>query len=1065
MNIGEVSIQKRTITLVLTLVSVAVGVLAYMGLGRLEDPQFTIKQALIFTPYPGASAEEVEREVTNEIEKSVQRLGQLKRVESISHRGLSIVKVFIKDKYGRAQLPQVWNEMRHKVQAAQPHLPPGVRTALINDDFGDVYGVYVALTGDGYSYRELKDVADMLRRELLLVQDVKRIEYWGARPEAVYVEMRRERMAALGVTQEQVFAALQSHNLPVDAGHVAVGSEFIAIDPTGFYTSVEELGQTLISEPGSDHPLRLRDVAVVRRGYVDPAETTLRVSARSVTDHGVEVPDEAVDGIDLAAPGVETRLATDDTAAIGFGVSTVTGGNVVTMGNALTTRLNELMPDIPLGVEVHVINMQPESVTKAVDDFVVNLVEAIAIVIVVLLIFMGLKSGLLIGFVLLQTICASFIVMDMQGIVLQRISLGALIIALGMLVDNAIVVTEGMKTKIEAGVDKLKAAREVVAQNQWPLLGATFIAVLAFGAIGLSHDDTGEFCRSLFQVLMISLLLSWLTAVTVTPLLCAMLFHPKKGASAGGGESYDGFAFRLYRGLLTGAIRYRLVTIVVVVAMFGAAVFGFGFLPSGFFPASSRPQFTVDVWMPAGTHIDDTADAARQIQGYLAGHENTRLVATHVGGGADRFLLTYNPEMPNASYAQLVVNVFDPAQIDRAIADVEAWAGQNLPDAMVYGKRFKIGPGSGGNIQLRLAGPDAAVLRQLADEAQQVMLANPRTKYVRNDWMNPVKVSRPVIAEDRARHNGVTRPAVAQRIQAAFQGAPVGVFRDATQTGGEDRVLPIISRAPQDERGNATNLENLDIFSPAAGRHIPIRQVLTGFETAFEEPAIHRRDRVRTVTLHADQVAGETSTLWQQVAPQVEAMFKAKQASGEIGRDYTLAWGGEYEDSNNAIAALSSSLPMFVGLMVLIVIALFNNLRQPLIVWLTVPSAIIGVTAGLLLFDEPFGFMALLGTLALSGMLIKNAIVLIDQINLNLSNGMTPYDAIIDSGVSRMRPVMMAAATTVLGMLPLLTSVFFKGMAIAIMFGLTFATVLTLLFVPTLYAALYRVRKTAEVTP
>lgn len=1060
MNIGAVSIQKRTVTLVLTMVSVAAGVLAYMGLGRLEDPQFTIKEALVFTPYPGASAEEVEHEVSNEIEKAAQQLGQLKRVESISERGLSIVKVFIKDEFGRAELPQVWNEMRHKIGAAQANLPPGVQTAFINDDFGDVFGVYVALTGDGYSYRELKDVADLLRRELLLVQDVKRVEFWGARPEAIYIEMRRERMATLGITQSDIFAALGSHNLPVDAGSVRVGDEFIAIDPSGYYTSVEELGDVLISRPGSGTPLRLRDVAEIRRGYMDPPETILRVSARSVTDHGVEVSDEDVDGVDLSGPGIETALTTDDIGAIGFGISTVQGGNVVTMGNALRARLAELAPEIPIGVDVHVINMQPESVTKSVNNFVVNLAEAIAIVIIVLMLFMGLKSGLLIGFVLLQTICASFIVMEMQGIVLQRISLGALIIALGMLVDNAIVVTEGMKGKIEAGVDKLTAAKDVVSQNQWPLLGATFIAVLAFGAIGLSRDDTGEFCRSLFQVLMISLLMSWLTAVTVTPLLCAMLFRPKKGASQG--ESYDGVIFRVYRAILEGVIRFRPVTITVVVVMFGASIYGFGFLPSGFFPASERPQFAVDIWMPAGTHVEDTASAARRVQDYLADQENTRLVATHVGSGAERFLLTYTPEMPNAAYAQLIVNVHDPAKIGETITGVEDWASEHLPDALVFGKRFKIGPGSGGNIQLRLSGPDTGVLRNLADEAERIIRANPQTKYVRNDWMNRVKLSRPRIAEDQARQNGITRPAIAQRLRAAFQGAPVGVFREGRSSTGEDRLIPIISRAPDDERSDASNMANLDIYSPAAGLHIPIRQIVEGYETAFEEPRIQRRNRVRTITLHADQSSGETSVLWEAVAPRVEAMFAAKQASGEITQEYALAWGGEYEDSNNAIAALSGSLPMFVGIMVLIVVGLFNNLRQPLIIWLTVPLALIGVTAGLLLFDQPFGFMALLGSLALSGMLIKNAIVLIDQINLNLASGMSPYDAIIDSGVSRMRPVMMAAATTVLGMLPLLTSVFFKGMAIAIMFGLTFATVLTLLFVPTLYAALYGIRRTKE---
>lgn len=1061
MNLGELSIQKKTIVFVLAIVSIVAGILAYGKLGRLEDPEFTIKEALIVTPYPGASAEEVEAEVSNEIEKALQRLGQIKRVESTSTRGLSIVHAYMRDEYDKSRLPQVWDELRRKVQAAQGSLPPGVQTALIDDDFGDVYGVYVAITGDGYEAHELKDVADMLRRELLLVQDVKRIVFWGDQREAVYVEMNRERLATLGITQEQIFSTLRAQNLAVDAGRVSVGSEFIAVRPTGRYESVQELADLLISDAGDNAQIRLGDVAKIRRGYAEPSERILRLSDTRVVRDGIEMPYEAVGADVVSEEDVSIDTVSTNARAIGLGVSTVAGGNVVTMGEALTARLDEIQSEIPIGVDLHVIALQPQAVTKAVSSFVINLLEAIAIVIVVLLLFMGLKSGLLIGFILFQTICASFIIMEMQGIMLQRISLGALIIALGMLVDNAIVVTEGMKTKIEAGVPKIQAARDVVSQNQWPLLGATFVAVIAFAAIGVSPDDTGEFCRSLFLVLMISLLMSWLTAVTVTPLMCSLLFNAKPGAADEAKDPYSGIFYRVYRGALKGVIKVRPITIVAVVGLFAASIYGFTKLPDGFFPASSSPQFTVDLWMPQGTHIDATDEAASRLAAFVSDRENTRTVASHVGEGGARFKLVYTPEQPNAAYAQLIVNVFDFGGIDQDIAEIEAWARENLPDALVYGKRFKIGPGKGGNIQVRFSGPDADILRTLAEEVSTIIASDPATKYVRSDWRHREKVSVPILDEERARRNGITRPMVADRIRAAFQGLPVGVFRDVDGTS-EDRLLEIIARAPQDERGEVANIENLSIFSPAANTNIPIRQVLTGFETAWEEPIIRRRDRARTITLHADQVSGETSVLWNEVAPRVESMFEAKRASGELSSEYQLAWGGEYEDSNNAIGALANSIPVFVGVMVLIVIGLFNNLRQPLIIWLTVPLALIGVTAGLLLFDLPFGFMAFLGALSLSGMLIKNAIVLIDQINLNLSNGMDTYNAVIDSGVSRMRPVMMAAATTVLGMLPLVTDVFFQGMAIAIMFGLTFATVLTLLFVPTLYITFYGARPPAE---
>ena len=1056
MNLGELSIQKKTIVFVLALVSIVAGLLAYEKLGRLEDPEFTIKEALIVTPYPGASAEEVEAEVSNEIEKALQRLGQIKRVESTSTRGLSIVHAYMRDEYDKSRLPQVWDELRRKVQAVQGDLPPGVRTALIDDDFGDVYGVYVAITGDGYEEHELKDVADMLRRELLLVQDVKRIVFWGDQREAVYVEMDRERLATLDITQEQIFATLRSQNLAVDAGRISVGSRFIAIAPTGRYESVDELADLLISEPGAHAQIRLGDVATIRRGYVEPAQRVLRMTDKRVLRDGAEVPYGEV-GTDPTDDGASVEVTTSGARAIGLGVSTVEGGNVVTMGEALTARLDELEPEIPVGVDVHVIALQPQAVTKAVNSFVINLLEAVAIVVVVLLLFMGLKSGLLIGFILFQTICASFIIMEMQGIMLQRISLGALIIALGMLVDNAIVVTEGMKTKIESGVPKVQAAREVVSQNQWPLLGATFVAVIAFAAIGVSPDDTGEFCRSLFLVLAISLLMSWLTAVTVTPLLCSFLFSPKQDAGAEAKDPYSGVLYSVYRRALKGVIRIRPVTILAVVGMFAASLYGFTKLPDGFFPASGSPQFTVDLWMPQGTHIDDTDATAARLAAYVAERDNTRTVASHAGEGGARFKLVYTPEQPNTAYAQLIVNVFDAGGIDQDITDIEAWASDNLPDALVYGKRFKIGPGKGGNIQVRFSGPDADVLRELAAEASSIIARDPATKYVRSDWRSREKVTVPVMAEERARRNGITRPMVAERIRAGFEGLPVGVFRDV-HGESEDRLLEIVARAPVEERADIANVQHLSIYSPAANRNIPIRQILTRFETQWEEPIIRRRDRARTITLHADQVSGETSVLWNAVAPKVEAMFNAKRTSGELSSEYQLAWGGEYEDSNNAIGALATSIPVFVGVMVLIVIGLFNNLRQPLIIWLTVPLALIGVTAGLLLFNLPFGFMAFLGALSLSGMLIKNAIVLIDQINLNLSNGMNTYDAVIDSGVSRMRPVMMAAATTVLGMLPLITDIFFQGMAIAIMFGLTFATVLTLLFVPTLYVTLYGAR-------
>jgi multidrug efflux pump subunit AcrB len=560
-------------------------------------------------------------------------------------------------------------------------------------------------------------------------------------------------------------------------------------------------------------------------------------------------------------------------------------------------------------------------------------------------------------------------------------------------------------------------------------------------------------------VLLISLLMSWLTAVTVTPLCCIILFKAKPTKSGDKkSDPYGGWFYRGYRAFLQGAIRIRYLTVLVVFSLFGAAVYGFGFLPDAFFPWSSRPQLLLDVWMPQGSHIRATEDAVKPLEDYVMSMENTKSIASHVGSGGARYLLVYSPERPNTGYCQLIINVFDSSQIVDMMSDIESWMEENMPEALTYTKRFKLGPGEGGNIQCRFSGPDTHVLRTLAEEATAIMYEDPVTKYVRNGWNQPVKVMQPVLAEQQARRLGITRAKVARRLAASFQGDQVGVYREGT-VDVEDRLIPIISRPPEEERASVDNIQDLQIYSLAADRMIPLRQVITSFETSHEEELIERRNRQPTMILHVDQSEGETSSLFARVRPRIEKMFNDKRENGEISGEYMLEWGGEYEDGEESIQALATSIPMFAVLMVLIVIGLFNNIRQPLIIWLTVPLALIGVSGGLLMFNLPFNFMAILGTLSLAGMMIKNAIVLIDELNSNLNKGLSQYQAIVDAAVSRMRPVMMAAATTVLGMLPLLSDIFFVSMAVAIMFGLTFATILTLVIVPVLYTVLYRVKR------
>ncbi len=1045
MNIAEFSIRKNIITMVVTVVMLVAGLKSYQHLSRLEDPEFTIKNATIITPYPGAKASEVAEEVSNVIEKACQELGQLEFVESTSYRDLSVVKVTIKDKYDKNRLPQVWDELRRKVTDYQSQLPPGAGPSIVNDDFGDVYGVYVALTGEGYSMAELKDFAKLLKRELLLVQDVKKIVMYGDLDEVIYVEMNREKMAALGISQENIYDALKSKNIPVDSGSAHLGKEFIPINPTGEFQSEKEFGELLISSPGAEKLIYLKDVASIKRDYEDPPLNILRYNGKR---------------------------------GIGLAISTVLGGNVVTMGEALQKRYEQLLPLAPLGIEGHIISLQSQSVTEAVNGFVVNLVQAVFIVLVVLMIFMGLRSGLIIGFILFLTICATFVFMDAYHVTLERISLGALIIALGMLVDNAIVITDGMKVKIEAGVDRIKAAAEVTGQSMIPLLGATVVAVIAFASIGLSQDSTGEYCRTLFQVILISLMLSWVTAVTTTPLLCKMFLKGKsKGDSEVTKDPYDSVFFRVYRKLLILCIRYRIVTIAVVVGLFLIALIGFGSVKQMFFPTSTRPQFFIDFWMPEGTSIEQTSESLQNAENYLMELDGVQDVTSLIGGSQIRFLLTYSPEQPSQSYGQILVSVGDYRIIDSLVDKVQTDLDDMMPDVVVNVRKFLLGPGEGGKIQVRISGPNGNELRKYADIVMKIMEDDGDTKGIRHDWREKVKVIRPVIAESQARKAGITRPQVGNALKAAYEGKVSGIYRE------KDELLKIIARAPEGERESLDTLQAVQIWSPAVQKNLPLAQIVSSIDVGFEDATIKRRDRTSTITVHCDPRYGLPAELMARIKPKIEKALNVdvKQVIGydvapENHNDttipiiyrnqlpikdkpgYAMAWGGELESSSKAQGALAGSLPMFGVLMVLIIICLFNAFRQPLIIVLTIPLAIIGVTAGLLLFKQPFGFMSLLGLLSLSGMLIKNAIVLIDQIDLEIREGKNPFDAIVDSGVSRMRPVSMAALTTILGMAPLLKDAFFVSMAVTIMFGLGFATFLTLLFVPVLYAIFFKVK-------
>ena len=1015
MNIAELSIHKKVIVLFITFLTVGGGILAYENMGRLEDPEFTIKVAKVVTFYPGASAAEVQSEVTDVLETAIQQLPQLWRITSRSVDGMSIITPEIRQSYTASQMPQIWDELRRKVGDAQSQLPPGVLESIVNDDFGDVFGVYIAITGEGHSYAALKDYADLLRRELLQVQGVANVALNGVQQEQIFIEISRSRIAQLGIPLDLVYQTIGVQNTVTDAGRAEVGGSRIAVRPSGEFDSVEAISNVLIPDvTGGGRLIRVRDIATVTRDYQDPPTALMRYNGQ---------------------------------AAIGLGISTVSGGNVVVMGELVRERLAELEPLTPLGMNLDFIFFQGEVVTQAINNFVVSLAQAIGIVVVVLLVFMGLRSGLIIGVVLLVTILATLIVMHAMGITLQRISLGALIIALGMLVDNAIVITDGILVRISRGMDRVKAAIEITKQTAMPLLGATFIAVLAFVPIGFSPDNTGEYTRSLFLVMLISLLLSWVTALTLTPLLCHLYLKPEKQSE--GGES--GF-YRAYRKFLVFCIRVRYLTIAATVGMLVLAIIGFGMLRDGFFPPSTQPQFMVNYWLPQGADIRTTSEDMREIEKFLLSREGVTAVSSFVGSSAQRFQLTYGPEDPNRSYGQLIVEVDDRHRIPALTMEAYQFVRDTLPNGEPVVNLFELGPGGAFKVRARFSGPDSAVLRDLADQARQIMQASGLAQIATTDWRQQVLVVSPQFSEAQARRTGIDRPQLARALQRATEGTRVGVYREG------DDLLPIVSRAPLDERGDVANLADVQIWSPTAQQAIPLRQVVSGFETHLDDAIIMRRDRVRTIEAKADPFPGElASELLEAVKPQIDAL--------ELPPGYQLSWGGELEDSTRAQGYIASGVPVPLLLMLLVLVMLFNNLRQPLLIMLTVPLAVIGVSVGLLLANEPFGFMALLGFLSLSGMLIKNAIVLIDEINTEGREGRAPLEAVLNAGVSRIRPVAMAAGTTVLGMLPLFSDPFFVGMAVTIIGGLSFATVLTLIVVPVLHATFYRIPAHATDAP
>ncbi|WP_394247280.1 efflux RND transporter permease subunit [Vibrio profundi] len=1007
-------IRNKVISWMLSLIFLIGGVSAFFGLGRLEDPAFTIKDAMVVTNYPGATPQQVEEEVTYPLEKAIQQLTYVDEVNSISSRGLSQITVTMKNNYGPDDLPQIWDELRRKVNDLQGQLPPGVNTPTVIDDFGDVYGILLAVTGEGYSYKELLDYIDYLRRELELVDGVSKVSVSGAQQEQVFIEISMKRISSLGLSPNTVFNLLSTQNVVSDAGAIRIGDEYIRIHPTGEFKDVSQLGDLILTEGGAQGLIYLKDVAEVKRGYV-------------------EVPSNII--------GYNGKLA------LNVGVSFAQGVNVVAIGEMFDRRLAELKFQQPVGVEIAEVYNQPKEVDKSVSGFVVSLGQAVAIVIIVLLFFMGLRSGLLIGLILLLTVFGTFIFMQYFKIDLQRISLGALVIALGMLVDNAIVVVEGILIGTQKGRTRMQAATDIVTQTKWPLLGATVIAVTAFAPIGLSEDATGEYCGTLFTVLLISLMLSWFTAISITPFFADMFFKGQKQPEGEGSDPYNGMVFVIYKNFLEFCMNRAWLTVVVLVVGLTASLYGFTHVKQSFFPSSTTPIFQVDVWMPEGTDIRATNTKLKVLENWLSEQEEVEHITTTAGKGLQRFMLTYAPEKSYAAYGEITTRVKSYDGLKPLMERFRTHIEETFPEINYKLKQIELGPGGGAKIEARIVGSDPTVLRGIASQVMDIMHADPGAYNIRHDWRERTKVLEPQFNESQARRYGITKSDVDDFLAMSFSGKSVGVYRDGTT------LMPIVARLPEDERIDIRNIEGMKIWSPALSEFIPLQQVTLGYEMQWEDPLIIRKNRKRMLTVFADpDLLGEetASTLQKRLMPAIEAI--------EMPPGYSLEWGGEYESSRDAQASLFTTMPLGYLFMFLITVFLFNSVKEPLIVWLTVPLAVIGVTTGLLALNTPFGFMALLGFLSLSGMLLKNGIVLLDQIEIEMQSGKDPYVAVVDAALSRVRPVCMAAITTILGMIPLLPDIFFKPMAVTIMFGLGFATVLTLIVVPVLYRLFHNIK-------
>ncbi|MGQ3892601.1 efflux RND transporter permease subunit [Legionella sp. CNM-4043-24] len=1022
LNLAKLAVQKKQTSCFLVFMLFVAGCFSFLTLGQLEDPEFTVKTAIVTTAYPGASAEQVELEVTDPIEKKIQELSEVKDISSISRPGLSIIKINIKSEYWSDRLPQVWNSLRNKVQDASPQLPPGVSAPVVGDDFGNVFGFLLAVSSDGFTYKELEHYTKELQKELSVVPGVARVDLWGVQQKRIYLDINNTQYAEMGVSPADLQRTLSLQNQVVDAGSADHQQQRLRIAPTGEFHSAEAIGNLTITPlvaglgpKNNSELLRIRDFATVWEGYQDPPQQIMRYSGRP---------------------------------AIGIAIAPLAGVNSVKVGRDITRRLNELRAGLPHGIDVQKISWQSDIVAESINSFMINLLEAIVIVLAVLTLTMGIRSGLIIGISgLILAILGTFIVMKILGIDLQRVSLGALIIAMGGAVDNSIVVVDGFITRITQGEPREQAAIDSAQHSAWPLFASTIVASMAFYPIFASTNDTGEYAGSLFTVVITASLLSWILSQTITPLMC-LAFIPNPEKTENGKTAYNGRFYRVFKGLLSRAIHYRYAFSVIMFVLLAFSFYGFRFVPIMFFPDSSRLQLTIDYWAPEATRIQQVSKDLEILEQKLLKDPGVTSVSTFIGQGPPRFYLPVESEFPYSSFAQLVVNTRNLSDIDRLIDTIPAWSKTQFPSAMVRARKYSVGAFNNWKISARFSGPANAspeVLRDLAEQGMAILRNNPNATDVRSDWREPVLQITPDYQEERGRWAGISRPDLAQAFRRAYDGVQLGLYREG------DSLIPIIMRQPQNDRVKAAvDLALIQVSSLLNRNTIPAIQVLDGIRLQWVNPIIWRWDRKRAITVQASPLSVTANTLRDAILPEFE---KIKLPPG-----YTLTWDGEYKSSRESQQALIPGLFPAVLVMLIMIVLLFNSYRPLLIILGVIPFVMIGITTGLIITQAPFGFIALLGAMSLSGMMIKNSVVLLDQVKANQLAGMTMYQSVFSAAVSRLRPVVNSSATTILGVIPLLQDIFWVSLAVTIMFGLAFGAILTMFLVPAFYCILYRIK-------